>query len=66
MGLFRPLIAIPPLDFMPAGTPKLNSDDRYIVKGDAFGVIWAADFNNAIRVYVRRPTRWSRVTRRQP
>ena len=64
MGLFRPLIAIPPLDFMPAGTPKLNSDDRYIVKGDAFGVIWAADFNNAIKLYVRRPVRRPRVTRR--
>ena len=25
----------------------------------AFRVIWAADFNNAIRYYVRRPSGWS-------
>ena len=27
--------------------------------GIAFRVIWAADFNNAIRYYVRRPSGWS-------
>ena len=66
MVLFRPLIAIPPLDFMPAGTPKLNSDDRYIVKGDAFGVIWTADFDNVIRFYVRRPARRPKDNCRPP
>ena len=34
--------------------------------GIDFGVIGAADFNNAIRFYVRRPTRRSRDTRRPP
>ena len=34
--------------------------------GIDFGVNWAADFNYAIRFYVRRPTRRSRVTRRPP
>ena len=34
--------------------------------GIDFGIIGAADFNNAIRFYVRRPTRRSRVTRRPP
>ena len=34
--------------------------------GIDFGVIGAADFNNAIRFYVRRPTGRSRVTRRPP
>ena len=33
----------------PAVTPKFKRDDRYIVMGINFGVIWAADFNNAIR-----------------
>ena len=32
--------------------------------GIDFGVIWAADFNNAIRLDVRRPTRRPKVTRR--
>ena len=32
--------------------------------GVDFGVIWAADFNNVIRFYVRRPARRRRVTRR--
>ena len=34
--------------------------------GIDFGVIWAADFDNAIRFYVRRPARRLRVTRRPP
>ena len=34
--------------------------------GIDFGVIGAAGFINAIRFYVRRPTRRSRVTRRPP
>ena len=34
--------------------------------GIDFGVIGPADFNNAIRFYVHRPTRRSRVTRRPP
>ena len=34
--------------------------------GIDFGVIWAADFNNAIRLDVRRPARRPKVTRRPP
>ena len=34
--------------------------------GVDFGVIWAADFNNDIRFYVRRPTRRPKDTRRPP
>ena len=34
--------------------------------GIDFGVIWAADFNNAIRLDVRRPARRPKVTRRLP
>ena len=34
--------------------------------GIDFGVIWTADFNSAIRFYVRRPARRPRVTRRPP
>ena len=34
--------------------------------GIDFGVIWAADFDNAIRFHVRRPARRLRVTRRPP
>ena len=51
---------------------KTKEDDRYIVMGIVFGVIWIADFNNAIRFYVHRParrprvTRWPMVTRRPP
>ena len=32
--------------------------------GVVFGVIWAADCNNAIRFHVRQPARRLRVTRR--
>ena len=31
-----------------------------------FGVIWAVDFNNVIKLYDRRPARQPRVTRRPP
>jgi len=34
--------------------------------GVDFGVIWAADFNNGIRFYVRRPARRPKDTRRPP
>ena len=34
--------------------------------GIDFGVIWAADFNNVKRFYVRRPDRRQRVSRRPP
>ena len=66
LGLFWPLISIMSLDFSPpprpptkgppppAVTPKFKIDDRYIVIGVDFRVIWAADFNNVIRFYVRR------------
>ena len=50
----------------PAVTPKFKGDDIYIVIGVDFGVIEAADFKNAIRFYVCRPTRRSRVTSRPP
>ena len=39
----------PPPPPPPAVAPKFQRDDRYIVMGINFGVIWAADFNNAIR-----------------
>ena len=45
-----------------AATPKFKEDDSYIVKDINFGIICAADFNNAIRFYVRRPARRLRVT----
>ena len=38
----------PPPPPPPAVTQKFKEDDRYIVMGINFGVIWAADFNNAI------------------
>ena len=72
LGIFRAVFAgvrpppTPPLKPAPAVTPKFKRDDRCIVMGIDFGVIGAADFNNAIRFYVRRPTRRSRVTRRPP
>ena len=56
----------PPPTPPPAVTPKFKRDDRCTVMGIDFGVIGVADFNNAIRFYVRRPTRRSRVTRRPP
>ena len=34
--------------------------------GIDFGFFWAADFNNDIRFYVRRPARRQKVTRRPP
>ena len=67
LGLFGPLISIMSLDFTsaapppakgrppPAVTPKFKRDDRCIVMGIDFGVIWVAGFNNVIRFYVRRP-----------
>ena len=50
----------------PAVTPKLKRDDRCIAIGIDFGVIRAADFNNAIRFYVCRNTLRSSVTRHPP
>ena len=50
----------------PAVTKKFKRNYRYIVMGVDFGVIWAADFDNAIRFHVRRPARRLRVTRRPP
>ena len=41
---------------------KIKRDDRYIIIGIDFGVIWAADLKNAIRFYVRRPTRKTKFT----
>ena len=59
MGLFGLLNSIMSLDFRsaappavqgsPAVTPKFKGDDRYMVMGVDFGVIWAAEFNNVIR-----------------
>ena len=72
LGIFRVVFAgvrpppTPPLKPAPAVTPKFKRDDRCIVMGIDFVVIGAADFNNDIRFYVRRPTRRSRVTRRPP
>ena len=34
--------------------------------GVDFGVIWHADFNNVIRFYVHRTSRWLGVIRRPP
>ena len=34
--------------------------------GIDFGVIWAADFDNTIKFYLRRPARRPTVTRRPP
>ena len=56
----------PPSPPPPAVTSKFRWDDRFIVMGVDFGVIWAADFDNAIRFHVRRPARRLRVTRRPP
>ena len=50
----------------PAVKPIFKRDERYIVMGVDFGATGAADFIIAIRVYVRRPVRRSRVTRRPP
>ena len=68
IGIFKTVFTgvRPPPTPPPADTPKFKRDDRCIVMGIDFGVIGAADFNNAIRFYVRRPTRRSRVTRRPP
>ena len=32
-------------------TSKYNRYDRYVIMGVDFGVIWAADFDNAIRFF---------------
>ena len=79
LGLFGPLISIMTLDFTsadppepakdyppPADTPKFKEDDKYIVMGIDFGVIWPADFDNTIRFYLRRPVRRPTVTRHPP
>ena len=50
----------------PAVTTNFKKDDRYNVMGIDFGVIWAADFNNTIRLDVRRPARRPKVARRPP
>ena len=61
LGIFRAVFAgvrpppTPPLKPAPAVTPKFKRDDRCIVMGIDFGVIWVAGFNNVIRFYVRRP-----------
>ena len=76
-GLFGSLISIIRLYFTsasppagqespPAVTPKCKEDDRYIVMGINFGVIHAAEFDNAIRFYFRRPARRPGATRRPP
>ena len=62
----RPPAATPRRPPPPAVTSKFNGYNRYIVMGVDFGVIWAADFNNGIRFYVRRPTRRPKDTRRPP
>ena len=76
LGLLGPLISIMTLDFTSAASPagqrspaarrytKIKEDDRYIVIGIVFWVIWIADFNNAIRFYAHRPARRQGVTRR--
>ena len=43
-----------------------KKDEKYIVMGVDFVVIWAADFINATRFLRRRLVCWSRVTRRLP
>ena len=81
-GLLGALISIMPLDFtpiaplagqgspagqwLPAATPKFKEDEKYIIMGIDFGVIWAADFDYDIRFYVRRPASRPRITRRPP
>ena len=58
LGIFKTVFTgvRPPPTPPPAVTPKFKRDDRCTVMGIDFGVIGAADFNNAIRFYVRRPT----------
>ena len=75
LGYIGPLILIMLLDFRSAAPPavkgspaarhktKFKRDDRYMVMGVDFGVIWVADFNNVIRFYVRRRPK---DTRRPP
>ena len=53
----------PPSPPPPAVTSKFRWDDRFIVMVVDFGGIWAADFDNAIRFYVRRRPK---DTRRPP
>ena len=66
LGIFKTVFTgvrpppIPPLTPPPAVTPKFKRDDRCTVMGLDFGVVGAADFNSAIRFYVRRPTRRSK------
>ena len=76
LGLFGSLISIIRIYFTspprspamghppPVVTSKFNEVDKYIVMGVEFGLIWAAEFDNAIRFYVCHPTRRSRATRR--
>ena len=78
MGLFGPLISMITLDFTSAAPPagqqstparrytKIKEDDRYIVMGIDFEIIWAADYDNAVTFYVRRPAPRPWVTRRPP
>ena len=74
-GLFGLLISMMTLDFTSVASAagqrspaarrhtKIKEDDKYIVMGIDFWVIWVADFNNVIRFYVRRRLK---VTRRPP
>ena len=51
----------PPSPPLPAVTSKFKCDDRIIVTGVDFGVIWTAVFDYAIRFHVRRPALRLRV-----
>ena len=42
----------------------MKNNNRCIVMGIDFGVIWVAEFNNVIRYYVRRPAHRLKDTRR--
>ena len=50
----------------PAVTAKFKRDDRCIVMGVDFGVIFASDFDNVIRFYVRRPAAGQRTPAAPP
>ena len=72
LGLFGTLISTVPLDMRFAGQGPTASHRHpktavyhYIIGVD-FGVIWAADFDNATSYKVHRPTRRPKVTCRPP
>ena len=46
----------PPLTPPPAVTPKFKRDDRCIVMGIDFWVIWVADFNHVVK-FLRPPAK---------